>query len=207
MASGDAPSQRPEGSAAGGCATHPERAAEGTCSRCGDNLCAECVAGAEGGLCARCQELLANRGKLAHVDWLAVTTMVHGSLFVGYAVVMIFMGGWLGLSGTFLPADADPEAAALTRGILVLIPALMMLAHLIPGVLQLVAGYFMLRFRMRWLALLSYLAGGLSVFGCYCVPTALGIGIWGLIVLFDRDVVARFEAVAREREQAASASG
>ncbi len=191
----------------GGCATHPDRPAEGTCTRCGDHLCAECVRAAEDGLCARCVERLSTRGKLAQIDWLAVTTMLHGGLMVGYGLVMTLAGGIFATSvSSGLPPEADPEVARVMVGMVAAIPILMTIVHVAAGGLQLAAGYFMRLYRFRALAIAAYVAAGVTVVGCYCLPSSILLAIWGFVVLFDRDVAARFASTARAREAARGAA-
>jgi hypothetical protein len=64
----------------------------------------------------------------------------------------------------------------------------------VPGLLQLRAGYRLRSFRSRTLGLVALSAGVATVFGCYCAPTSIALLIWGVVVLANRDVIARFAA-------------
>jgi hypothetical protein len=55
-------------------------------------------------------------------------------------------------------------------------------AALISAVLHLVAGLRNYRFRGRTLGIVALACGMLSVFTCYCLPTAVAIAVYGLIV-------------------------
>ena len=181
----------------GQCAKHHDKDAVKRCARCGDNLCTDCVSTSRGDVCAPCHERLELRGKVPHVEWLAIVTMVHGTLML---MVAVFMLVYLGVFGAALAGqEVAPSAATIPSemfGIMGGFGLLMTAALALPGALQIVAGWYMRTFRYRWLSLIS-LAGGLlmsvvSCVGMYCIPTALALTIWGAIVLFDASVVKRF---------------
>ena len=180
----------------GQCAKHHDKDAVKRCARCGDNLCTDCVSTSRGDVCAPCQERLETRGKVPHVEWLAIVTIVHGTLML---MVAIFMLVYLGIFGAAL-AEQDPGASQAIPseffGIMGGFGLLMSAALALPGALQIAAGWYMRTFRYRWLSLLSLAAGLLlsviSCVGVYCIPTALALTIWGAIVLFDASVVRRF---------------
>lgn len=182
-------------SGGGQCARHPERAAALRCSRCGDNLCEGCAAERIDGVCKSCIELLSSRGKVAHVEWLAIVTMVHGGLLTMYALLLALYGVVFGATlGQVEPTRADAPPPQVMAGLIGGTMLVMMLGQLVPGVLQLVAGWYMRKFRYRALAVGALLSGVLSAIGCYCLPTAALLIVWGLIVLFDDSVAKRFEA-------------
>ena len=68
------------------------------------------------------------------------------------------------------------------------------LMHLPAGVMQLLAGWRVRTFHSRWLAIGSIWLGLSTVFGCYCLPTALAMIVYGSVVLHRREVIARFDA-------------
>lgn len=181
----------------GQCAKHHDRDAVKRCVRCGDNVCTDCVSTSRGDVCAPCQERLETRGKVPHVEWLAVVTMVHGTLML---MVAIFMLVYLGVFGAALAGqDVASSSQAIPTELLGMMGGfglLMSAALALPGALQIAAGWYMRTFRYRWLSLLALAAGlFLSVVSCvgmYCIPTALALVIWGAIVLFDASVVRRF---------------
>ena len=181
----------------GQCAKHHDRDAVKRCARCGDNLCTDCVSISRGDVCAPCQERLELRGKVPHVEWLAIVTMVHGTLMLTVAVFILV---YLGVFGAALAGqEVAPSAATIPTemfGIVGGFGLLMASALALPGALQIVAGWYMRTFRYRWLSLLSLFGGLLlsvvSCVGVYCIPTALALTIWGAIVLFDASVAKRF---------------
>lgn len=188
------------GALVGQCARHHEKEAVKRCSRCGDNLCSECVSTSRDDVCAPCLERLESRGKVPHIEWLSIVMMVHGVLMLLVAAFMLLYMAVFGASMAaegVSPTDALPgEVLGIMGGFGLILSTLLG----VPGALQVLAGWYMRSFRYRWLSLLA-LAGGLlmsivSCVGMYCIPTALGLTIWGFVVLFDTDVVKRFEAEA-----------
>ncbi|GAB4216488.1 MAG: hypothetical protein OHK0013_43050 [Sandaracinaceae bacterium] len=185
--------------AAGLCARHPDRPAAGRCKRCGDNLCRSCADERVDGVCRACVERLSSRGKVPQVEWLAVVTMVHGGLMLAYALLLVVYGVAFGAAFSSVVLQPTPGRETpppeLFGGIMAGTVGLMALGMLVPGLLQLVAGWYMRQFRYRLLAVVALVSGLVSILGCYCFPTSLALLVWGAIVLFDRDVGQRFEAV------------
>jgi hypothetical protein len=65
------------------------------------------------------------------------------------------------------------------------------------GILNGIAGFRIMSLRGRALALVALFTNIVVVMTCYCGPTAIGMMIYGLIVLFQSDVARAFEAVGR----------
>jgi hypothetical protein len=61
------------------------------------------------------------------------------------------------------------------------------------ALLHIVAGVQNFRFRGRVLGMVAMSCGVLTVFGCYCFPTALALGIYGLIVYLNEGVAEAFQ--------------
>ena len=66
------------------------------------------------------------------------------------------------------------------------------LISLVIGVLGIWAGIRMLKFRGRILGIVALSSGLLSIAGCYCLPTAIGLFVYGLIVLLNEPVKRAF---------------
>jgi len=189
-------------SGGGQCARHPERAAALRCTRCGDNLCEGCAAERIDGVCKSCIDLLSSRGKVAHVEWLAIVTMVHGGLLTSYALLLAVYGAVFGVTlGQVEPTRDDGPPPEIMAGLIGGTMLVMMLGQLVPGVLQLIGGWYMRKFRYRALAVGALLSGVMSVIGCYCLPTSVLLIIWGLIVLFDESVAKRFTAATADADR------
>lgn len=131
------------------------------------------------------------------VPILAIATMVHGALLAGTGLYYLVFGGFFAanLSTTPAPADEGPFGE-LFSGLMIGAIGIISLVHIVPGVLQLWAGWRARTFRSRGLAFLALGAGLVSLFGCYCAPTSLGMLVWGAIVLANQAVRDRFVATA-----------
>lgn len=175
------------------CAIHPERVAEITCSRCGAYACFECVGPGLDRVCARCRFRMGGggRGHVGLVTILGALTLTNG-IFIG-----LFGGMYVAIGGLFpfLPEPRDGSEPP---------PPLFMFAfmgcfglvHLVPGLLQIIAGVRIMRFRGRNFALVAVISGVATMLGCYCAPTSILLLVFGVIVLSDEAVRARFDEVA-----------
>jgi len=61
------------------------------------------------------------------------------------------------------------------------------------GLLWIFSGLSVTRYKRRTLAIVSLAAGMVTLFTCYCFPTSLMMGIYGLIFLFNPSVTTAFE--------------
>ena len=64
---------------------------------------------------------------------------------------------------------------------------------LLGGILRIYAGLQNFRYRGRVLGIVSFVCGLVSMMGCYCAPTAIGMLVYGLIVYLNPAVQAAFE--------------
>lgn len=185
------------------CAVHPDRAADaGTCSRCGSFLCAECrVPGSDPPLCVECEKRASSTPLVRQVPILGIATMVHGGLVLLAGLFMLVYGISLAVSFSSMPEpvpiDPDAPRPEMIEGIMTWTMLALGAAHTTVGGLQLFAGFRVRGFRGRIVAIVSFLLGVLTVFGCYCAPSSLGLLVWGLIVLLHGPVAARFAQVRR----------
>ena len=67
---------------------------------------------------------------------------------------------------------------------------------LIIGVLRLVAGILGVMYRGRTLGLVTHFLGLVSMLTCYCLPTAIGVCVYGCVVYFNSDVAHAFKMIA-----------
>jgi hypothetical protein len=61
------------------------------------------------------------------------------------------------------------------------------------GSIRLVAGIMNFNFRGRTFGIIANFAGLLTVCGFYCLPTAIGLTVYGCIIYFQRSVLEAFE--------------
>lgn len=58
--------------------------------------------------------------------------------------------------------------------------------------LHIMAGWQNRRFRGRTLGIIAMVGGMATLFTCYCLPTAVAVGVYGLIVLLNHEVTEAF---------------
>ena len=90
----------------------------------------------------------------------------------------------------------DPPSENFMRGMTIILGVVGGVLLLL-GVLRVVAGVRNWRFRGRMMGIASFALGALSVFSCYCAPTAIGVLVYGLIVYLNPSVTQAF-AVGEE---------
>lgn len=135
------------------------------------------------------------RGLVHHVMALGILTIVQGSLVSllgagGCAMAVIFPlilkaeGGMARQPGN---QPGPPE------WILPLIYGSFGVVYLTIGVLGIWAGIRIMKFRGRTTGIVALSCGLITIVGCYCLPTAIGLFIYGLIVLLNAPVKRAFE--------------
>ena len=68
---------------------------------------------------------------------------------------------------------------------------------LLCGIINSISGFKVMSFRGRVFAIVALFSNILVLFTCWCAPTAIGMMIYGLIVLFNSDVAYAFDMVSR----------
>jgi hypothetical protein len=123
---------------------------------------------------------------------------VVGILMLVHGITVIIMGGILAALGIMMlgvgPAGGGAGPEPWIFAIIYIAWGFLVLAC---GVLNAVGGVRVMTFRNRVLGLVALFSNILVLFSCYCALTAIGMMVYGLIVLFQPDVVHAFEMVAR----------
>lgn len=122
----------------------------------------------------------------------AILLIVQGALEVCMGLFLSVMGPVMFgiLSSAPPPSSGGPAPpAALFGGIYLA----MGLATLIAGVLKLVSGIRNLKCRGRTLGFVAFGSGILTMMSCYCLPTALALGVYGLVVYLNQNAARAFE--------------
>jgi hypothetical protein len=122
----------------------------------------------------------------------AILLIVQGALEACMGLFLCVMGPvMMGILASAPPPSSGGSAPppALFGGIYIV----MGLATLIGGVLKIVAGARNVKYRGRVLGFVAMGSGILSMLSCYCMPTALGVGIYGLIVYLNQNSARAFE--------------
>ena len=125
------------------------------------------------------------------VPVLGVLQIVQGALESLLGILLTVMGPMMGTILKNSPQQPEMPAAmpAFMAGAYVVIG----LGMLAVGALRVTTGVMHLSYKGRTLGFVSLGLGLASLFTCYCFPTALGLLIYGLIVLLNADVARAFE--------------
>ena len=136
---------------------------------------------------------------VAQVRVVAILMIIHGTLvslmgavYIKYGLA-ICVSFWAPNAGIFAPSG---QGAFDVINILFPIYGVIGLPVLAVGILNIVAGIRCFRLRGRNLALVALFINVVPVFTCYCLPTSVGLMIYGLIVLFHSGVAYAFAEVA-----------
>jgi hypothetical protein len=114
--------------------------------------------------------------------------IVQGSLVsLGGVLLMLVGPAVFSLSGSNHRAEEE-QVLTMIGGIYILLGGL----FLGVGGLNIAAGIKNLKYRGRTLGIIALSLGVLSIFGCYCSPTAIGLLIYGLIIYLNQDVSRAF---------------
>jgi hypothetical protein len=122
---------------------------------------------------------------------------IVGILMLIHGITVVLMGAGLIAAGIFMmtippPPGGGPEPWIMGGfytgwGVLVLAC----------GGLNAVAGVRIMSFKNRVLGLVALFSNILVLFTCYCAITAIGMMVYGLIVLFQPDAARAFELVSQ----------
>ena len=146
---------------------------------------------------ARATDPSRRRGLAHHVRALAILMIVQGALELLAAVGLAVMG--VCMSVVFQQMQDQPGMPVqpaipgqLGMWMMLLVYGGMAVAALASGALHLVAGIRNYRFRGRGLGIAALVCGALTVFTCYCLPTAVALGVYGLIVYLNYETAEAF---------------
>lgn len=130
-----------------------------------------------------------SRGLVRHVMPVAILMIIQGALETMFAILVL-------TAAVVLPrvlADVDNEQApAGVRWLMMIAYGVMGAGGLLAGILHLAGGISGLMFRRRMLGVVALAAGMASIFTCYCGPTAIALGIYGLITYLNPAVISAF---------------
>lgn len=131
------------------------------------------------------------RGLMHHVRVVAILMMVQAALELLMALVYVGMAVFMPAIVREMPNQRgvpDERAAAMMPLVFGGLAAVTLLS----GVLHLTAGVSNYRFRGRTLGFAALAGGALTLVTCYCLPTAVALGVYGLIVYLNREAAAAF---------------
>ena len=133
------------------------------------------------------------------VPIIGILMIVNGVLCILYGFVQMAMGPFMQSIFAMRGAQAPPQQRAQMQQvqemmkIFTYVYAAMGIANAAGGVLNIAAGIPALRYRRRIFVIVGLFANIATFASCYCMPTSLGLMIWGLIVMFQKDVDKAFE--------------
>jgi hypothetical protein len=136
------------------------------------------------------------RGLVNHVRAVAILMILQGVLDLVMACVL---GAMAALMGHLIfhqemqqhPPNGGPSPEQMFS-IFTVMYGVMAVVVLAVAALHIVAGVQNLRFRGRTLGIVALASGVLTFFTFWCLPTALGLAIYGLIVYLNRSVSEAF---------------
>jgi hypothetical protein len=132
-------------------------------------------------------------GMTGHVLTIGILMIVQGAL-------ELFMGCALVGYAVFMPQvlqqmqnqPGAPDMPAEMKQMFPVIVGVMAVLMFLIGLMTTIAGIQVMRFRWRVFGILSLVGGLGSLISCYCLPTALALAVYGLIVLFNEPVKMAF---------------
>ncbi len=135
-------------------------------------------------------------GRLVHhVRVIAILMMVQAGLEllagIGLIAVGAFMPQFMAMQMENMPQPQQQMPPEFLWFMFAIYGGMGLVA-LVAGILHGMAGMRNYRFQGRRLGIVAASAGLLTLFTCYCLPTAIGIAVYGLIVLLNREVTEAF---------------
>ena len=134
-------------------------------------------------------------GMVSHVPIVSILMMVQGGLEVVMGLGLVAIGGFFPVmlqmdqNAAGRPQELPPEE--LSWVFLVMYGGLGVLTLIAAG-LHIFAGIRNYQFRSRVLGIVALAGGLVTMFSCYCAPTAIGLGVYGLIVFLNPEATQAF---------------
>src|SRR5262245_37085455 len=127
------------------------------------------------------------------VPVIGILMIVNGSLQVLMGVLYAVMGPLM-FSWFRQAAPPAPQAQQMDQFFTVFGIVYVVLGSIVAivGCMNIAGGISALRFRSRTFVIIALFFNILPMITCYCLPTSLGLMIWGLIVMFQSDVAYAF---------------
>ncbi len=137
-------------------------------------------------------------GYIRQIPILAIFTIVQGALLTLMALFCIGYGIFFAFLPEMMPEAEQAKMQAESGPMLEIISAIAIgfgVFVLAIGILHIVAGIRVLKYRGRGMIMATWLLGLLASITIYCAPTSIGLAIWGLIVFLNPAVKTAFKMV------------
>jgi hypothetical protein len=130
------------------------------------------------------------RGMVVHVPVVAVLMMVQGGLELLMGIGLVAMGGIIPVMMRMDEAQGggDGPPPEMVGWIMLGVYGGLGLLTLVAAGLHIFAGLRNYRFRRRTLGIVALAGGMVTVFTCYCAPTSIALGVYGLITYLNYEV-------------------
>ncbi|MEO1526878.1 MAG: hypothetical protein AAFX06_15685 [Planctomycetota bacterium] len=139
------------------------------------------------------------RGLINQLGPLGICMMVQGGL---EAVMAIGLGVFAMIFPTILAQQQGNQPMPPNlQPMMQIMYATFAAVLLVVAVLHILAGIRVQRYDSRVLAFVALGSGFLTFFGCYCMPTAMALFVWGLIVLVNGPVTQAFQLKEQGRSK------
>lgn len=135
------------------------------------------------------------RGMVGHVTLVAIMMIVQSALEIVMGLFMVGMGVampfFLQMQGS---KNMPPGFSADSMSwVMFVMYGGLGIVTLVAAALHLVAGIRNYQFRNRTLGLVALIGGMVTLFTCYCAPTSVALGVYGLITYLNAEVGQAFE--------------
>ena len=134
-------------------------------------------------------------GMVRHVPTVATLMLVQGVLESLMGMFFIGMGVFMAVAVREAMIQQPPNGQDVEKFAWMMggIYGGLGLVGIIGGVVKIVAGILNLRFKSRIFGIVALCSGATTFLNWLCLPTAIGLGIYGLIVYFDEAVRYAFQ--------------
>lgn len=143
-------------------------------------------------------EAMHRRGYVRHVRPVAILMIIQGGMETLMSIFLVCLALFMGIALSDLQQsepmpNGEELPAAMAGWLLGAIYGTMAVVLALASALHVWAGFRIYQFRSRGLGISALVAGLLSAASCYCLPTAVGLAIYGMIVLLNGPVVEAFQ--------------
>ena len=136
---------------------------------------------------------------VSQVPIIGILMIVNGVLCILYGIVQMAMGPFMqsifAMQGAQMPPEAKVQMQQMQQmmGWMVWVYIALGTLNAVAGLINIVGGIPAMRYRSRTFVIVALFTNVLTFASCYCLPTSLGLMIWGLIVMFQKDATEAFK--------------